>query len=118
MIVYAAMACPGSCALAPLKPAAAPGIGEGSGLAAARTAEQAQAEVDAAAAAVKAAAAAPFPEAAVGEDAATRPPLTLPRRVLPEGVDSSSQDALITAQPLAGLRVGVFKPVGVGEGSV
>ncbi|KIZ06891.1 hypothetical protein MNEG_1064 [Monoraphidium neglectum] len=110
MIVYAAMACPGSCALSPLKPAAAPGIGEGSGLAAARTAEQAQAEVDAAAAAVKAAAAAPFPEAAMGEDAATRPPLVLPRRLLAEGVDGSSQDALSAAQPLAGLRVGVFKP--------
>jgi hypothetical protein len=112
MIVYAAMACPGSCAHSPLKPARETLDTMPGAQLSARTAEQAQEEVDAAAAAVEAAAVAALPEAAVGEDAATRPPLTLPQRVLPEASDTAGRIGLFGAQPLAGLRVGVFQPVG------
>ena len=122
LLAYAAMACPGGCAESPLMapptpsqplsqpPAPLPPAGPGAkqcllALGAARTAAEAQAETEAAVAAVKAAAAAPRPEANMAEDAASRPPLMLPRQVFAGGKGAAK------SRPLAGLRVGVFDEV-------
>ncbi|GBF95943.1 fatty acid amide hydrolase-like [Raphidocelis subcapitata] len=115
LIVYAAMACPGSCFKSPLAGGVPRnefgGFVSQPGRITAATAKQAQAEVDAAARAAAAAAAAPPPEACLGESAATRPALTLPARVLPEGVLVGGRGgSVFKARPLAGVRIGIYKP--------
>jgi hypothetical protein len=126
VIVYAAMACPGSCFKSPLRSDictrtafggfnltsyAAERAAQGS-----TTAAEAQSEVDAAIRAVAAAAAAPLPPQTLGEHLQRKPPLALPTRALPEGlgVGGRAGREIFKAQPLAGVKIGIYKEVGVG----
>ncbi|GBF99222.1 fatty acid amide hydrolase-like [Raphidocelis subcapitata] len=114
LLAYAAMACLGSCARSPLAPppgSPAPPRPPGALPAGSTTAEGAAAEVAAAAAAVAAAAAAPPFDAGMGEDAAARPPLALPKALFPAPfLAGGGARALADARPLAGVRVGVYDP--------